>query len=86
VLPPAPPLELLLVALLLVALELLAVVPPPLMHCPSWQTSPLGQRTPSQGQFLHAPVTRSQQELSVHGLGSHLSATQAGGLFVRSQV
>jgi hypothetical protein len=66
-------------------LEELLVELPSGTHWPSRQTSPDGQRTPSQGQLPQVPSMGLQQELSVQGLGLHLPATQVGGVAVRSQ-
>lgn len=61
-------------------------VPPPPKHWPFWHCWPDGQITPAQGQVPQLPVIGSQHEPPMHGFGWHLSGTQTGGVFERSQV
>src|SRR5262245_8678892 len=88
--PPAPPaplvLELVAEPLLLLALAVAeALLLEPMTQLPFWHIWPIGQTTPAQGSLPHPPVTGSQTEPSVHGLGMHLSITQVGGICEVSQ-
>ena len=69
---PPPPVE----TLLLPPLPVPIIATP---HWPSLHTCPFGQTTPAHGQLPHAPVTGSQHEPLVQGLGAHLLAPHVGG-------